>query len=38
MAKTKLTNIDKKTWSLTKQMELEMNNPELAEQLRKAAK
>ncbi len=29
---------DKKTWSLTKQMELEMNNPELAEQLRKAAK
>lgn len=29
---------DQKTWSLTKQMELEMNNPELAEQLRKAAK
>lgn len=29
---------DEKTWSLTKQMELEMNNPELAEQLRKAAK
>lgn len=29
---------DEKTWSLTKQMELEMNNPTLAEQLRKAAK
>lgn len=29
---------DKKTWSLTKQMELEMNNPALAEQLRKLAK
>lgn len=29
---------DKKTWSLTKQMELEMNNPTLAEQLRKSAK
>ena len=29
---------DKKTWSLTKQMELEMNNPALAEQLRKQAK
>ena len=29
---------DKKTYSLTKQMELEMNNPALAEQLRKSAK
>ena len=29
---------DKKTYSLTKQMELEMNNPTLAEQLRKSAK
>ena len=29
---------DKKTWSLTKQMELEMNNPTLAEQLRKSVK
>ena len=29
---------DKKTFSLTKQMELEMNNPALAEQLRKSAK
>ena len=29
---------DKKTFSLTKQMELEMNNPTLAEQLRKLAK
>ena len=29
---------DKKTYSLTKQMELEMNNPTLAEQLRKLAK
>ena len=39
-AKTTETNnpYDKKTWSLTKQMELEMTNPNLAEQLRNSAR
>lgn len=36
--KTDTNPYNKDTWSLTKQMELEMNNPKLAEQLRMSAK